>query len=74
MTALKCDRCGSYFDYNNTGNNFIAFGHKHIVISKNFPDYDICPKCMNAFMKWFNSSGKRKSNNQNIINTDNEED
>lgn len=52
--ALKCDRCGSYFDYNpNAKNNFIAFGHKDIVVGRNFPTKDICPNCMEMFMKWF---------------------
>lgn len=52
--ALKCDRCGSYFDYNPEAKfNFIAFGHKDIIIGKNFPVKDICPDCMELFMKWF---------------------
>lgn len=52
-TALKCDRCGSYFDYEPNVKNFIAFGHKDIVVGKNFPVKDICPTCMEQFMKWF---------------------
>lgn len=52
--ALKCDRCGSYFDYDpSVKNNFIAFGYKDIVIGRNFPTKDICPNCMEMFMKWF---------------------
>lgn len=51
--ALKCDRCGSYFDYNPALKNFIAFGHKDIVIGKNFPVKDICPDCIESFMNWF---------------------
>ena len=53
MTALKCDRCGSYFDYNPNSNNFIAFGHQGIIVGKNFPTKDICPNCMELFLKWF---------------------
>ena len=51
--ALKCDRCGSYFDYNPALKNFIAFGHKDIIIGKNFPVKDICPDCIESFMNWF---------------------
>lgn len=52
--ALRCDRCNGYFDYDPSAkNNFIAFGHKDIVIGRNFPVKDICPNCMEMFMKWF---------------------
>lgn len=54
MDAKKCDRCGSYFDYDPSAkNNFIAFGHKDIVVGRNFPTKDICPNCMESFMEWF---------------------
>ena len=52
-SALKCDRCGSYFDYNPVANNFIAFGHKDIIVGRNFPVKDICPNCMELFKKWY---------------------
>lgn len=53
-TALKCDRCHNYFDYDPSAKfNFIAFGHKDIIVGKNFPVKDICPICMEQFMKWF---------------------
>lgn len=51
--ALKCDRCGSYFDYSPYTKNFIAFGHKDIIVEKNHPIKDICPDCMISFMNWF---------------------
>ena len=51
--ALKCDRCGSYFDYSPATKNFIAFGHKDIIVGKNFPVKDICPDCVIKFMNWF---------------------
>lgn len=55
--ALKCDRCGSYFDYDPKAKyNFIAFGHKDIIIGKNFPVKDICPGCMREFLVWFEHS------------------
>lgn len=53
MTALKCDRCNGYFDYVPNAKNFIAFGHKDIIVGKNFPVKDICPNCMRIFMEWF---------------------
>lgn len=53
-TALKCDRCHNYFDYDRSAKfNFIAFGHKDIIIGKNFPVKDICPHCMEQFINWF---------------------
>ena len=55
--ALKCDRCGSYFDYSPATKNFIAFGHKDIIVEKNFPVKDICPDCMVMFMTWFENPG-----------------
>lgn len=51
--ALKCDRCNGYFDYNPNVDNFISFGHKNIIVGKNFPTKDICPTCMESFCKWF---------------------
>lgn len=60
--ALKCDRCGNYFDYEPNVKNFIAFGHKDIVVGKNRPVKDICPDCMERFEKWFE--------NPNIDDTD----
>lgn len=51
--ALKCDRCGKYFDYRSVNKNFIAFGHKNIIPEKNYPVKDICPDCMIEFMNWF---------------------
>ena len=51
--ALKCDRGGNYFDYEPNVKNFIAFGHKDIIVGKNRPVKDICPDCMEQFVKWF---------------------
>lgn len=53
MNALKCDRCNDYFDYEQDKDNFISFGHKDIVVGRNFPVKDICPNCMAIFKKWF---------------------
>lgn len=61
--ALKCDRCGSYFDYNPNTNNFIAFGHKDIIVGRNLPTKDICPNCMKLFTKWFENPDDERVNN-----------
>lgn len=58
--ALKCDRCGSYFDYSPDTENFIAFGHKNITVSRDLPVKDICPNCMELFMKWLENSDNWK--------------
>ena len=58
--ALKCDRCGSYFDYSPATKNFIAFGHKDIVIGNKFPVKDTCPDCITSFMYWFENPGNWK--------------
>lgn len=60
MDALKCDRCYKYFDYDPDNDNFIAFGHKHIVVGKNLPIKDICPNCMKLFKNWFENSENRR--------------
>ena len=57
-SALKCDRCGKYFDYRSCNKNFISFGHKNIIVEKNYPVNDICPDCMEEFMDWFEAPKK----------------
>lgn len=62
MNALKCDRCKNYFDYDPSAKyNFIAFGHKDIIVGKNFPVKDICPGCMKEFMDWFEAPKKERT-------------
>lgn len=52
--ALKCDRCSSYFEYDENMNNYIVFGNKHIIVDlKKGKAFDICPKCMKEFEDWF---------------------
>lgn len=64
-SALKCDRCKNYFDYDPSAkNNFIAFGHKDIIIGKNFPVKDICPDCMEQFMTWFENPDNNDAHGQ----------
>lgn len=61
MNALKCDRCNDYFDYEQDKDNFISFGHKDIVVGRNFPVKDICPNCMSIFKKWFGILDEEKN-------------
>lgn len=52
--ARKCDRCSSYFEYDENMNNYIVFGNRHIIVDlKKGKDFDICPKCMKEFEDWF---------------------
>jgi hypothetical protein len=73
MTALKCDRCNGYFDYNSDTENFIAFGHKHIDTGRTFPVkyIDICPNCMEQFHKWFENPDSWKPEDC-LVNADND--
>ena len=53
MNALKCDRCGKYYDYDPTAKyNYISFGHKDIIPNKKQTTKDICPECMEKFIYW----------------------
>lgn len=52
--ARKCDRCSSYFEYDENMPNYIVFGNRHIIVDlKRGKDFDICPKCMKEFEDWF---------------------
>ena len=71
--ALKCDRCKNYFDYDPEAKfNFVAFGHKDIVVGRNFPIKDICPDCMEQFMKWFENPDSYDPND--LVKNINDED
>lgn len=55
--ALKCDRCGGYYDYDSEVEyNYISYGHKDIIPNKRPITVDICPKCMEAFKRWFDAA------------------
>lgn len=52
--ALKCDRCGKYYDYVDGHDNYIIFGNKYIIVNqKKATTNDICPKCMEEFKQWY---------------------
>lgn len=48
MIAKKCDRCGTLYKEHNI---------KHSSKCINAP-YNICPKCAEEFMKWFEKENK----------------
>ncbi len=63
--ARKCDRCSSYFEYDENMNNYIVFGNRHIIVDlKRGKDFDICPKCMKEFEDWFFPSEETESDSE----------
>lgn len=67
MKAKKCDRCGEFFvDYEEFE------GYIRLTLASNSPSryqvkQDLCPKCENSLIDWYNSkkqehsTGKEKS-------------
>lgn len=52
MRACKCDRCKTYFDFDN---DKIKIGTCWLYMKYgNGYDYDLCPKCKESFKKWWN--------------------
>lgn len=64
MMAMKCDRCNNFYDeYNGavendekansiyTTNKVKVDSEYRSVFKK---QYDLCPKCMNSLINWFN--------------------
>lgn len=64
MDALKCDRCGNYFDCNQLrlrgGKcNGESFGHISVRGEHNhYCNYDLCDDCVADFFQWVNDPGK----------------
>lgn len=64
MDALKCDRCGTYFDCNQTrikrGNcSGEPFGYISVRGKNNHCcNYDLCDDCVVDFFRWVNDPGK----------------
>ena len=52
--ALKCDRCGKFFEYDvdHKVKNFIVFGYRNFSMEESHIINDICPDCMIEFMNW----------------------
>lgn len=65
MYAMKCDRCGNYFDCNQLklkGGNCIdneSFGRISVRGEHNHCcNYDLCDDCVVDFFRWANDPGK----------------
>ena len=62
MYAMKCDRCGNYFDSNTLR---IKSGELFVHINVRGEDnhcckYDLCDDCVVEFFQWINDPGKLK--------------
>lgn len=65
--ARKCDRCSSYFEFDENMNNYIVFGNKHIILDlKRGKPFDICPNCMKEFEDWFFPSEEETESNKKL--------
>ena len=63
--AKKCDRCGNFYEaYNTTNDSENISG----IMTLNLDDQrryysheplDLCPKCKDAFEKWFRMKGEK---------------
>ncbi len=64
MNAMKCDRCGNYFDRNQlrlSGGNCSGepFGNISVRGKSNYCcSYDLCDDCVADFFRWVNDPGK----------------
>ena len=64
MIAKKCDRCGTFYEeYNIKKSSKCINGLMLLNIDSQqsyftHGPYDICPKCTEEFMKWFEKENK----------------
>ena len=71
MYAMKCDRCGSYFDSNKLkikGDDCSgeSFGHISVRGENNHCcKYDLCDDCVVDFFRWVNDQSKLMGGNAN---------
>lgn len=62
--AKKCDRCGKFYEtYNTTNDNENISGIMTLNLDEqrkyySHEPFDLCPKCKDAFEKWFRMKGK----------------
>ena len=55
--AMKCDRCGKFFDYNLDDCCAMAYLIYDVLKTKHSIDgekYDLCPDCIESLGRWFN--------------------
>ena len=55
--ALKCDRCGGYFDRSSNGYNQTMVDNSY-AIGNRLKAFDICPTCMKQFMQWMDGKAE----------------
>lgn len=64
MLAMKCDRCGNYFDSNHLkikGGNCSGESFEHISVRgehNHCCNYDLCDDCVVDFFRWINDPSK----------------
>lgn len=69
-TAMKCDRCGRFYDKYGDGEtaNSLYFQNSDIngfcACDKK---YDLCPNCMETVKNWVNTSSKLSVGEEDII-------
>ncbi|QIB58210.1 hypothetical protein [Blautia producta] len=70
MNAIKCDRCGSYFDSNKLKikggncNGGESFGYISVRGKNNHCcNYDLCDDCVVDFFRWVNDPSKLMGGN-----------
>lgn len=52
MNACKCDRCKTYYDFDN---NKIKIGDYWLYMKYGSGEnYDLCPNCKTSFINWWN--------------------
>ena len=77
MNAMKCDRCGNYFDNNQlrlrggSCNGGESFGYISVKGEHNHCcNYDLCDDCVVDFFRWVNDPDKLMGGDADGINGD----
>ena len=64
----KCDRCNACYDpyenkFNNIGTRTYNMDNE---MTNGGMDYDLCPKCREEFIDWYNAVGKLDGTDQEV--------